>query len=300
MSGAIVCLWAPTDHRLAAFTAALSGLAPARAACRFRRDALRVGRGGRDCTVAEATSLSHEVFGPEAAIEVAVNATLSSGRVVGVELRLWGDVFARTFPGYEPFLAEVRESMSLNETADLVERVCSSPHVLTCAASVSPSWPAPAEGSATYHADGNAARDLALTWLDLRDGCRPIDAAGLSMGDLRARVSAAPTGATVGIATSFAAWGAHYQTGRGAAHTTRPEQAGDAIVSREQILAGLSTPPHALLEALEAAAGPGDDGGSFKVKRLENGAIVLAARADGILWPLWADALSLLGIREAR
>jgi hypothetical protein len=109
---------------------------------------------------------------------------------------------------------------------------------------------------------------------------------------------------------------------------------GDDLWTREQVLAALATPPATLLEALEAAAFPDDEWRAveplalgaieskaqgaptvevdvstghhrrfiqhhapFHVRRLPNGGVLLAAHPYRTLWPLWADALDLLGIR---
>jgi hypothetical protein len=109
--------------------------------------------------------------------------------------------------------------------------------------------------------------------------------------------------------------------------------AGNAELTREQVLAALSTPPATVLDALEASAAPDDEwraveasgleaievakqGGPtyevefnsrryfqfiqrhapYHVRRLPNGGVVLATHPYRTLWPLWADALYLLGI----
>jgi hypothetical protein len=108
---------------------------------------------------------------------------------------------------------------------------------------------------------------------------------------------------------------------------------GDAELTREQVLQVLSTPPATLLDALEASAVPDDEwraaepwaieaieakkqGAStyevdittgkhtrfiqrhapYHVRRLPNGGVVLATHPYRTLWPLWADALFLLGL----
>jgi hypothetical protein len=38
--------------------------------------------------------------------------------------------------------------------------------------------------------------------------------------------------------------------------------------------------------------------GPFQVRRLQNGGVMLNAYPYGYLWPLWAKALDLLGIRK--
>jgi hypothetical protein len=112
--------------------------------------------------------------------------------------------------------------------------------------------------------------------------------------------------------------------------------AGDDELTREQVLAALSTPPDALLEALEASAVPDaewravepvaldtleatnrgaptyevdvtteehvrwiEQHAPYHVQRVPNGGVMLATHPYRILWPLWANALALLGIREA-
>jgi hypothetical protein len=336
MSGAIICLWAPAEHRLDAFAGALSALTYARAACRFRRDVLRIGRGARDCTVAEAITAARDLYGGGAAIEVALGATLGTRRMASVEVSLWDEAFSRVFDDYEPFHVDVLDSLSQGEGEDLLGRICASPHVLTCASSISRAWPAPAEASATCNGDGSVARDLALTWLHLRERTRVRDVAGLSLGVLRTRVEAAPPGTRVGVATSLATWFAHHEAGWGAEPTGRIWSPGDAGLTREHVLAVLDTSSATLIEALEASAVPNDEGWAAEepeieavparkqgtpareadvttdndddrielhaphhVRRLPNGGVMLAAHASRILWPLWADALSLLGIREA-
>jgi hypothetical protein len=110
---------------------------------------------------------------------------------------------------------------------------------------------------------------------------------------------------------------------------------GDAELTREQVLAALATPLATLLEALEASAVPDDEWRAveplaleiiqatakgapteevkvntgkhvrfierhspYHVRRLPNGGVMLATHPYRTLWPLWADALFLLGIRS--
>lgn len=113
----------------------------------------------------------------------------------------------------------------------------------------------------------------------------------------------------------------------------RPRYPEDDELTREQVLATLQTPSETLLQALEAAAAPDADwleahdqalnvlaapgGGTtwaggldsfehrcfleahapYHVRRLPNGGVMLATHPYRYLWPLWADALALLGIR---
>jgi hypothetical protein len=108
----------------------------------------------------------------------------------------------------------------------------------------------------------------------------------------------------------------------------------DDELSREQVLAILQTPPETLLDALDAAAVPDEDWrdaeklaleaieakkqgeptdwvhvdtynhrrfieqhAPYHIRRLENGGVMIATHPYRHLWPLWADALALLGIR---
>jgi hypothetical protein len=118
-----------------------------------------------------------------------------------------------------------------------------------------------------------------------------------------------------------------------APHGTRISLAGDVELIREQVLAALATPPATLLEALEASAVPDDEwraveplaletiraakegapteevkvltGGHarfiqhhapYHVRRLPSDGVLLDTHPYRTLWPLWADALFLLGI----
>jgi hypothetical protein len=108
---------------------------------------------------------------------------------------------------------------------------------------------------------------------------------------------------------------------------------GDAELTRETVIKALDMPPSLLLDALEASAVPDDAWRSvesaaletiaatkegaptyvadvtsrkhvqfierhapYQVRRLPSGGVVLATHPYRTLWPLWADALFLLGI----
>jgi hypothetical protein len=240
---------------------------------------------------------------------------------------------------------EVQEDM-----ADLLLRICAPDErkrVTTGGYRCPWGWGAPIELSATYNADGYVARDLALSWLHLHDGNRVGYAAGLSLDALAARVEAAPPGARVGVAVTIKHIEEHIGRDDDAARfpDERPTRfdfvrrgprarlPGDVELTREQVLAALSTPPAALLEALEASALPDDEWRAvepralemieakkqgaptreadvtrakhtrfiqqhapYHVRRLPNGGVLLATHPYRTLWPLWADALFLLGI----
>jgi hypothetical protein len=232
------------------------------------------------------------------------------------------------------------------DVEDLLLRFCTSPHITTGGYAEQPGWKAPVEMGATYHADATAiARDLALSWVHLHEGEPMERAARLSLETLRTRIEAGATGASIPIATEAHRlaernWRSyeHEEPKQRHALPERPKRValpGDDEVSREQILAALSTPPATLLEALEAAAAAPDpewqaseplaretmeaskdDGPTYEVdiarhehvgflrehapyhvRRLPNGGVMLATHPYRILWPLWADALMLLGIR---
>jgi hypothetical protein len=173
-------------------------------------------------------------------------------------------------------------------------------------------WRAPIELGATYHADASSiARDLALSWAHLHDKDKMERAAGMSLDELHARVDAAAGGACVPVA-------------------------GGGKLSRETVLKVMDTSPTALLEALEASA-PADEewravesialetiearkaGAStqrvdlttrkhvrflqhhapYHVRRLPGGGVLLATHPYRTLWPLYADALFLLGITSS-
>jgi hypothetical protein len=170
-------------------------------------------------------------------------------------------------------------------------------------------WRAPIEIGATYHADSSQiARDLALSWVHLHEKEKVERAAGLSLEALRARVDAAPHGASVAVL-----------------HEGR--------LSREVVLKALAVSPGALLGALEACALPDDEWRTvedralesiearkpgaatyradlttrkhirflqhhapYHVRRLPGGGVLLATHPYRTLWQLYSDALFLLGI----
>ena len=140
----------------------------------------------------------------------------------------------------------------------------------------------------------------------------------------------------VGVATSLAAWGAHWDAGRSAAGTGRSWLPGDAELRREQVLAALSAAAATLLEALEVSAVPDDEWragearaietmqvtkgsvpayavdvnagkdvpwieqhAAYHARRLPNGGVMLSTHPYRTLWQLYEGALFLLGIDPA-
>jgi hypothetical protein len=198
------------------------------------------------------------------------------------------------------------------DVEDLLLRLCApdaSACVTTGGCTRLSHWGAPIEIGATYHVDAaSVARDLAVSWVHLYDKDKVERAAGMSLDALAARVEAAPLGARVAVK-------------------------GGAELSREVILRALDISPTALLDALEASAFPDDEWRAvepraleiieatgerepaydvdvstgkhvrfiqrhapYHVRRLPNGGVLLATHPYRTLWPLWADALFLLGI----
>jgi hypothetical protein len=222
-------------------------------------------------------------------------------------------------------LAKMQRSHSLEAAAavachvvivdleDILLRLCT-PHlaITTGVCGGDNIWSAPILMAATYHADGCVGRDLALSWIHLHDNERLELAAGLPLDALRERVEAAPRGATISVRDK-------------------------GILTREEVLAALALGADVLLEALEAAAVPDNEWltveplvqyaieaarrgahtvdvfvftephvrfiqhhAPFHVRGLPNGGVMLATHPYRTLWPLWADALDLLGIRPER
>jgi len=208
--------------------------------------------------------------------------------------------------------AGVAWQVAIRDTYEILMRFCtSSPAITTGCCVEGPDWGAPITAAGTYHADGYPGRDLALTWMYLHDK-EPIDlAAGWSIDALRERVEASPRGSSVWIVD-------------------------EDRLAREQVLSALDLPPKDLSDALKAASRKldpaweaielglhrlleesSDDNSELipvteehirfiedhtpaTVKRLDNGALILIAHPDRTLWPLWSDALALLGIRPKR
>ncbi|MGK3998724.1 hypothetical protein [Sorangium sp. So ce1024] len=255
---------------------------------------------------------------------------------------------------------------------DFLVRVCASEHVTTGGCSDLNTWGPPIELAATYHADSFVARDLALSWVHIHEGYKVARAAGNSIDALRARIEAAPRGTRIAIAGTVARARKHAELecvaererigllvrdepdprarwrktielteredalrarGEVLPLGTRVALAGDAELTREQVLAALSMRPATLLEALEASAVPDDtwraiepialetiqaakEGAPtedvivntgvhtrfierhapFHVRRLASGGVLLATHPYRTLWPLWSDALFALGL----
>lgn len=135
------------------------------------------------------------------------------------------------------------------------------------ACSCSSDWGAPVQACATYHSDAvSIASDLALSWIHIHDGDKAQHTAGMSMAALRARVEAAPPGASVVVAGSVGP--GRSQLGRdqhiisGQSSSGRGQDIefeGPAQLSRETVLRAIDMPSSTLLDALEASAVPDDE-----------------------------------------
>jgi hypothetical protein len=376
-SGPWFYAWCDVASRVDAFAAALSALVAPRWTFGIMLQPLgRSTSYGSAASVDEVLAALRPVFGTGVAADTSFGVRLSSGRVIDFavtcvdhdfELRCISEpicgratdtrdliiqqhVEIAVAQGARSVVVEaaVRAMQVQADIDDMLTRFCGADrHTgVTTGACSQGGWNAPVELCATYHADINLARDLALSWIHLHEGERMARAAGLPLNTLRARVEGAPPGARINVATDLDQAQSYFLRDRAAAREARhsPLESerrvkraavpGAAELSREQILAVLTTPPDQLLEALEAAAVPDDEWRAteptalaaleatkegapayeidvstgrhmrwierhapFHVRRLPNGGVMLATHPYRILWPLWADALHLLDIR---
>jgi hypothetical protein len=158
--------------------------------------------------------------------------------------------------------------------------------VTTGACSWFSDWGAPVQACMTYHADAaSVVRDLALSWIRLHSGDKMKHAAGMSTTALRARIEAAPRGASVAIAGAIDL--VRTLLGRGEPRiisvrlsSVRGSEIafeGCAELTRETVLQVFDTPPSSLLEALEACALPDAEWRAVEVSALET----IEAMKDG-------------------
>ncbi|NUQ75747.1 MAG: hypothetical protein HUU21_19565 [Polyangiaceae bacterium] len=372
--------WANDADRVDAFAAAVSALVEPGGLCKVHlftvgvRDNLCL----YEISVTELLSLVRASFTTKSTVEVYVPVLKRSGSHINFSVRCRGAALrARVFvehlvatsgytylclPWIQVASPDGERSIEVESTIlsmrnqgdleDLLERFCApdaTKRVPTGGYTESLHWNAPLEISATYNADGNIARDLALSWLHIHDGDWVGYIAGTPLDALKERVEAAPKGATVGIAIELYRVNEHVGLDYQAAHhpatrgthigavrrVPRDRLPGDVDLTREQVLKVMETPPNTLLEALEAAAVPDDEWRAveplalenlaakeqgapvvevdvtgkkhrhfieqhapYHVRRLQNGGVMLATHPYRTLWPLWADALDLLGIRK--
>jgi hypothetical protein len=207
--------------------------------------------------------------------------------------------------------AGVACKMDMADAYKILVQLCSSSTAVTTGGCGEGDWGFPTTNAASYHPDGYAARDLAMSWLHHNDNYSTTLTAGFSIEALREGVDASPRG--ISVSPVEGEW-----------------------LSREEVLAAMDLPPEVLFAALDVSAAKvppkwkaieadvrrvlreledadADDVEWIPItdehirffkehtpaiaKRLDNGAVVLFAHPFRTLWPLWADALALLGIR---
>ncbi len=218
--------------------------------------------------------------------------------------------------------------MVLADIEDLLLRLCASDasgRISTGGCTSAWTWLAPISMCATYHADArDIARDLALSWVSLHDGESVSRIAGLPMEALRARVEGAPAGARVvpadrggrsiplsreTVLRALAMPGSALIEALVAA-ADAPDEAWRAAKPRAEEI-------HILTVQAKARGERFTDGGDgslawvkmtgehvyfladhapFTLRRLPSGGVMIATHFYRTLWPLWADALSSLGL----
>jgi hypothetical protein len=182
-------------------------------------------------------------------------------------------------------------------------------------------WIAPVEMCATYNASAaELARDLALSWMSLHDKESVSRIAGTSLEALHARVDAAPRGARVPMKGGSELTGSLSRETVLKALATPPAtllEALEAAAVPDKAWRAAEPQAREIMDLLrqlgEAAEGDGppafrakvttrghvrflEEHAPFNVRRLPSGGMVLATHPYRTLWPLWADALYLLGI----
>ena len=179
-------------------------------------------------------------------------------------------------------------------------------------------WVAPVDMCATYNANAaELARDLALSWVHLHDKGKIERAAGMSLEALRARVEAAPAGARVAMkgGSEHARWLSRETVLKALAASpsalldaleasAMPDDAWRAAAPRAREILELTSqieeieglPTWRVDTTTRRHVRFLEEHAPFRVRRLPNGSVVLATHPYRTLWPLWTDALFLLGI----
>ncbi|KYF66890.1 hypothetical protein BE11_48375 [Sorangium cellulosum] len=229
---------------------------------------------------------------------------------------------------YSPRFVEAEAAVACHlvqgDIEDLLLRLCApdaSGRVPTGACTGEEDWIAPVEMCATYNANATElARDLALSWVSLHDQESVSRIAGTSLEALRARVEAAPSGARVPMkGTSELTRSLSRETVLKAL-ATPPVTLLDALEAAavpDDAWRDAEPRAHEILELLrqlgEAPEGEGppafsakvtspghvrflEEHAPFRVRRLPSGGVVLATHPYRTLWPLWSDALFVLGL----
>ncbi|WP_437811272.1 hypothetical protein [Sorangium sp. So ce1078] len=207
---------------------------------------------------------------------------------------------------------------------DLLLRLCApdeSGRVPTGACTINQEWLAPVEMCATYNANAaQLARDLALSWLSVHDKESVSRIAGLSLEALHARIDAAPHGARVPMKGGNELTRSLSRETVLKALATPPAallEALEAAAVPDGVWRAAEPKAHEIMELLrqrgETPEGEGppawradittrghvrflEEHAPFHVRRLPSGGVVLATHPYRTLWPLWSDALFVLGL----
>ncbi|WP_437996691.1 hypothetical protein WMF26_37755 [Sorangium sp. So ce185] len=229
---------------------------------------------------------------------------------------------------YGPRFVEAEAAVAYHlvqgDIEDLLLRLCApdgSGRVPTGACTDEEDWFAPVEMCATYNANAaELARDLALSWVHLHDKESVPRIAGMSLETLHARVDAAPRGARVPMKGGSELAGSLSRETVLKALATPPAALLDALEAAavpDDAWRAAEPKAHEIMELLrqldEAAEGEGppafrakvmspghvrflEEHAPFRVRRLPSGGVVLATHPYRTLWPLWSDALFVLGL----
>ncbi|WP_437333858.1 hypothetical protein [Sorangium sp. So ce394] len=211
-----------------------------------------------------------------------------------------------------------------SDIEDLLLRLCApdtSGRVPTGACTDKEDWIAPVEMCATYNANAEQlARDLALSWVSLHDKQSVSRIAGTSLEALHARVDATPRGARVPMKGTSELTRTLTRETVLRALATPPVTLLDALEAAavpDDAWRAAEPQAHEIMELLrhlgEAAEGEGlpawradittrghvrflEEHAPFHVRRLPSGGVLLATHPYRTLWPLWSDALFVLGL----
>ncbi|WP_437993575.1 hypothetical protein [Sorangium sp. So ce145] len=214
--------------------------------------------------------------------------------------------------------------MVQGDIEDLLLRLCApdtSGRVPTGACTDKEDWIAPVEMCATYNANAaELARDLALSWVSLDDKESVSRIAGTSLEALRARVEAAPRGARVPMKGTSELTGSLSRETVLKVLAMPPAtllEALEAAAVPDEAWRAAEPKARELLELRrqlkDEAAGevpPAfwvdvttrehtrflEEHAPFHVCRLPSGGVVLATHPYRTLWPLWTDAIFVLGL----
>ncbi|AUX47371.1 hypothetical protein SOCE26_088900 [Sorangium cellulosum] len=208
-----------------------------------------------------------------------------------------------------------------DDLEDLLLRFCApdaSGRIPTGACTNAWDWVAPVDMCATYNANAaELARDLALSWVHLHDKGKVQRAAGMSLAALHARVDAAPAGARVAMQgsseharslsreTVLKALAAPPSALLDALEASAvPDDAWRAAAPRAREILELTSQIEEIADLPTWRVDTTtrrhvrflEEHAPFHVRRLPSGGVMLATHPYRSLWPLWADALFVLGL----